>query len=193
MHDYGAISDVSQTLARVISDGLGLLQPPAMAEIHRLDETPASDPARITLFLYEVMEDPNARNQPPTVENGQTRRAPLALTLRYLLTPWGGDADTEQRILGRTLQILHDHAILAGPDLQGGLAGSETALRLTPNPLSLEDRTRIWQAVQKSYRLSTTLEVKVVRIRSDQTVDATPVRTRVQTTGESPRAGGVPR
>lgn len=180
MHDYGAIGDASHTLVDFLSDGLSALIPPATAELHRLDEMPSTDPARITAFLFEVIEDPHTRNRPVVREGHSVRRSPLGLTLRYLLTPWGGDAATEQRILGRVLQVLHDNAALSGAQLRGGLAKSDIALKLTPSPLSLEDRTRIWQSVQKPYRLSTTLEVKVVTIRSERTRAIEPVRTREQ-------------
>ena len=71
----------------------------------------------------------------------------MPLILRYLLTPWGGDRATEHLLLGRALQTLHDDAILSGPQLQGGLAGTSEALKLKLAPLTLEEQTRVWFAV----------------------------------------------
>lgn len=183
MHDYGAINDACRSLVSVLEHGLGELRPAATAEAHRLDDTPASDPARITVFLYEVNRDPHTRNAPTRREGSVVRKAPIGLVLRFLLTPWGGDLETEQHLLGRTLQIINDHAIIAGHWLKGGLADSDAALKLTDTPISLEDRTRIWQSVQQPYRLSITVEMKVVRLQAGSRPAPSPVRTRDQQSG----------
>ena len=91
-------------------------------------------------------------------------KPPMALRLHYLLTPWGGDSVTEQQILGRAMQALYDDAILAGTDLLGGLQGSADTLKITLIPLTLEDRARVWYAIQKPYRLSVNYEVRVVNL-----------------------------
>ena len=48
----------------------------------------------------------------------------MALLLRYMLTPWSGTRAADHQLLGRVIQILYDGAILHGPALQGGLAGT---------------------------------------------------------------------
>jgi hypothetical protein len=88
----------------------------------------------------------------------------MALRLRYLVTPWSGDLFTDHRMLGRVLQVLYDDAILNGPQLQGGLAGTSQALKVTLAQLTLEERSRIWHAVQQPYRLSLTYEIRVVNL-----------------------------
>ena len=64
------------------------------------------------IFLFEVAEDATQRNRPPSQGIGagdvSLARPPLALVLRYLLTPWSGDRLTDHRILGRTLQTLYE-------------------------------------------------------------------------------------
>ncbi len=88
----------------------------------------------------------------------------MALLLRYLMTPWSGDRLTDHTILGRTMQVLYDGAILSGSDLQGSLKNTDQALKVTLAPLNLEDRTRVWHSVQKPYRLSVSYEVRVVNL-----------------------------
>jgi hypothetical protein len=102
----------------------------------------------------------------------------MALLLRYLLTAWSGNRLTDHMILGRAMQVLYDGAILSGPDLQGSLAGTDGALKITLAPLSLEERTRVWHAVQKPYRLSVSYEVRVVNLDTEQQDLLTPVRRR---------------
>jgi hypothetical protein len=123
--------------------------------------------------LYEILEDAPSRNRPrPQQPNGTavvSTKPPMALRLHYLLTPWGGDPLTEQQILGRAMQALYDDAILAGTELLAGLQGSTDTLKITLIPLSLEDRSRVWYAIQKPYRLSVNYEVRVVNL--DATVE----------------------
>jgi len=154
--------------------------PTASAGFLDVESLPGSP--TLTIFLFEVGEDPSARNQarvrdtaPP---NMNVKKPPLALLLRYLMTPWGGDAVTEQKILGITLQTLYNKAILSGPDLQGVLNPTDAALKVTLAPLSLEERTRVWAAIQKRYRLSLSYEVRVVNLDADEGESFKPVTRR---------------
>jgi hypothetical protein len=169
MPDFGVIADVSETLEVVLTDALSTLAPgPPVAEVHDLATPAATNPPRVTLFLFEVGEDPTQRNRPAVRSvappNLTTEKPPMALRLRYLVTPWSGDLFTDHRMLGRVLQVLYDDAILNGPQLQGGLAGTSQALKVTLAQLTLEERSRIWHAVQQPYRLSLTYEIRVVNL-----------------------------
>lgn len=183
MPDSSVIADVSQTLQTVLTNAFSTLSPgPPVAEVHDLQGTISTTPARMTIFLFEAVEDPTLRNQrrpreivPPNIAQ---RRPQVPLILRYLLTPWSGDRATDHRLLGRALQTLHDDAILSGPQLLGGLAGTSEALKLKLAPLTLEEQTRVWHAVQRPYRLSLTYEVRVIRIDSDDVSVGPPVRSR---------------
>jgi hypothetical protein len=184
--DYSVIADVSQTLQSVLTAAYQPLQPgaPPVAEISDLQGNISTDPARVTLFLFEAIEDPSARNRPkirttapvavppPPVGQVFTKKPPMALLLRYMMTPWSGDRLTDHKLIGRTLQTLYDGAILSGPQLQGALVGTDQALKVTLSPLTLEERARVWYAIEKPYRLSITYEVRVVNLDA-QLVDTT--------------------
>jgi len=173
--DYGTIADVSDTLRQVLTDALKPLDPlnPPLAEVSDLQGVILTAPARITIFLFETVEDASARNRPhvlspsmpPTVPpTVSLKKPPMALLLRYMLTPWSGDRLTDHRLLGRAMQVLYDGAILSGTQLQGQLAGTNQALKVTLSPLTIEERARVWYAIQKPYRLSVTYEVRVVNL-----------------------------
>jgi hypothetical protein len=179
--DFGVIADVSATLELLLTKALQVFPDPAIAEIHDLQgniaSTVAPEKAKLTIFLYEVVEDTSARNRPrlrgSLPPNVLVKKPPVALLLRYLLTPWGGDRATEHKILGRAIQVLYDNAILSGTALVGnglrdGLEGSNQALKITQIPLSLEELTRVWYSVQKPYHLSVCYEVRVVNLDSEQ-------------------------
>lgn len=195
--DFSVIADVSATLQQVLTDAFANLQPapPPVAEVHDLSGQIAANPARLTLFLFEVVEDASQRNRPyrktVTAPDISVAKPPMALLLRYLMTPWSGDRLTDHRILGRTLQTLYDGAIISGPQLQGGLAGTDQALKLTLAPLDLDERSRIWYAVQRPYRLSLTYEVRMVNLDSMVGQTHTPVRTLRQDVARPRNTGAV--
>lgn len=168
----------------MLTDALQPLDPPnpPQAVLSDLQGDIQINPARITIFLFETVEDASARNRPAVVKNVppklQTQKPPMALLLRYMLTPWSGDRLTDHRLLGRAMQVLYDDAVLSGPQLQGPLAGTDQALKVSLSPLTIEERARVWYAIQKPYRLSVTYEVRVVNLDSISTELLTPTTER---------------
>jgi hypothetical protein len=183
MANSNAIGDVSATLQKVLHDALVALDPGFFVDVSDLQGTMSVSPAHLTIFLFEVVEDPSARNRPPvrqaTPPDVVLKKPPVALILRYMLTPWSGDRITDHKIVGKVIETLYDKAILSGPDLLGTLLDSNVALKITLSPITLEDRTRVWYSVQKPYRLSLTYEVRVVDI------DSTVVRKVAQVTSRT--------
>jgi hypothetical protein len=167
--DFGVVSDVSATLVAALDAELQNLVPPARAMLNDL-AGPVPAGLVLTVTLYEILEDGPSRNRPEIhTQNGSAvliRKPPMALRLRYLLTPFGGDPGTEQRMVGKAMQVLYDESILGGPQLKGGLAGDADTLKVTLAPLTLEERTRVWWAIQKPYRLSLNYEVRVVNLEA---------------------------
>ena len=189
MPDFSVLADVSETLETVLTDALSTLAPgPPVAEVNDLITLPPANPPRVTLFLFEVTEDPTQRNRPPVravaPPNLTSEKPPMALRLRYLITPWGGDVFTDQRMLGRVLEVLYDDAILNGPQLRGGLAGTSQALKVTLAQLTLEERTRIWHAIQHQFRLSVIYELRVVNLDSLEQRTQVPVQVRAVGAGQ---------
>jgi hypothetical protein len=182
--DYGTIAGVSATLSKVLTDALQPLDPPnpPQAVLSDLQGEIQINPARITIFLFETVEDASARNRPAIVKNAppklQIQKPPMALLLRYMLTPWSGDRLTDHRLLGRAMQVLYDDAVLSGTQLQGPLAGTDQALKISLSPLTIEERARVWYAIQKPYRLSVTYEVRVVNLDAISTELLTPTTER---------------
>jgi hypothetical protein len=170
MPGFSVIADASLTLQSVLTKALEVLAPldPPVAEISDLSGNISITPARLTIFLFETVEDSSVRNRPrvlsTTPPDLTRKKPPMGLLLRYMMTPWSGDRVTDHKILGRALQVLYDGAILSGPELQGGLAGTNQALKVTLAPITLEERTRVWYAIEKPYRLSVTYEIRVVNL-----------------------------
>lgn len=138
---------------------------------------------QLNLFLYQIL--PNAAwrnlNIPSQVMTGETGNPPLALTLHYLITAFGKDNDTTlpygHHLLCKAMSILYDHALL-GPDeiraaTSASFPGSDLdkqveRVRITLQPLSLEEISKLWTGLVTQYRLSVGYEVSVALIDSTQ-------------------------
>jgi hypothetical protein len=126
----------------------------------------------VSLWLYRVVRDENRLNDPPTLRSAPDGTvvvipAPLPLQLHYLVTPLTNDSpDTEQKILGRVLQLFHSQPVVTGDALQEDLAGTEAELHVRLESLSLDELTRVWDALEGSYRLSVSYQVTIANIES---------------------------
>jgi Pvc16 N-terminal domain len=123
----------------------------------------------VSIWLYRVIRDEQRLNDPPVrLSPTELQPPPLPLKLHYLITPVTserfGDPETEQIILGKVLQVFYSHPILRGIDLQAEFSGTEVELRMRLEPMSLEEITRVWEALEGSYQLSVSYEVSVVNI-----------------------------
>jgi hypothetical protein len=64
MANSDVISAVSETLEKRLTAGLSTLgPPPPTARLHDLVTPVTSDPPTVTLFLYQIVEDPSVRNR----------------------------------------------------------------------------------------------------------------------------------
>jgi hypothetical protein len=91
----------------------------------------------------------------------------LPLDLCYLLTPLKQNEEENQITLGRALQVIYDNSILT---LNAG--NNVEQLHLSICQRSIEELAKVWEALQKPYRLSICFEVRVVRIDSERTLNA---------------------
>jgi hypothetical protein len=136
-------------------------------------ETARDSANRLSLWLYHLTENEFLKNQPPQRTNGRTQReTPLALNLFYLLTPFAGSGQSDHLLLGLTMQTLFDNAILY---LERPAEGELLELRVVLCRLSLEELTRIWEALREPYRLSICYEISVTQVDSRRRTSASRV------------------
>jgi hypothetical protein len=126
----------------------------------------------LSVWLYRLVRDESRLNDPPRVRplpNGSIEiiPPPLPLRLHYLITPvTDASPDTEQRILGRVLQLLHSMPTLSGAVLRGELAGTDVDVHVRLEALSLDEIARVWEALEGSYQLCISYEVSLANIES---------------------------
>jgi hypothetical protein len=126
----------------------------------------------LSVWLYRVVRDEYRLNSPATLRPMGAGRVdlvppPLPLRLHYLMTPLAPKApDTEQKILGRVLQLLHSQPLISGALLAGDLTGSDVEIHVRLEALTLDEISRIWEALEGSYQLSVSYEVTLANIES---------------------------
>lgn len=197
MSDYTVIADVGESILEVLWQEVQL-DPTVSALIDNRNRISLESPfdlrnnnaVRVSLYLYRIVEDAYTKNQFPVQGLGlNVRKAPLTLDLYYLLTPLVGAPREQQIVLGKFMQVIYDRAILAGTDLVNDLAGSDTQIRIALNPVTLEETTRVWQALEMSYRLSVCYVVRVALVDSRRERFLQPVIEKSGRYGEVPAHG----
>ncbi|HEX6372420.1 MAG TPA: DUF4255 domain-containing protein [Longimicrobium sp.] len=157
---------------------------------------------QLNLFLYQTTYNAAFRNgdMPSRTKAGEVGQPPLALNLHYVLTAFGrGEADNDalsHRVLGGALSLLHDHPLLGPDELKdaledGGVHLQPERVRITHQPMPLEEMSKLWTSFQTSYRLSAAIQASVLLIDSARPTRAAPpvVRRGADDGGASAAAG----
>lgn len=193
VHDE-TICDVSATLLQLLKGSLGATNVAL--------SSPKNASTLLSLFLYKVMENPYLKNDErrvlPPGSDGKLveQEPPLMVDLYYLLTAHHStDLIEAHRALGRAMRVFYDNAILRGSALQAtpnrGLT-ADTTLRITLNPISMEDMTRIWSVFPDTqYEISVTYLVTPVPIESARTLGTAPVVDQIHHQGHLAAPGGA--
>lgn len=176
-----AIAAVTATLRNLIKAGIDNDVPGALVTTQPLDEvkTPGD---LINVFLYQTTIDAawSNRDVGRQTKPGETGQPALALNLFYLLTAYGKNNAapdlpdlTSHRLLGRAMRVLHDHPVLSFAEIESALSGNDLheqieRVRITHQPMTLDEMSKLWTAFQAKYRISTAYEVSVVLIDSQR-------------------------
>lgn len=122
---------------------------------------------RITLYLYRITVNEHTRQsrRPGALTD---RTTALSVDLHYLLSAWAANPLDEQVPLAWAMRQLHQVPVfdLANLSPDAGWGGDE-AVQILPVDLSTEDLMRVWDALEPSYRLSTSYVARVVRLDPD--------------------------
>ena len=173
-------------------------------------ETSPAEVTQLSLFLYHVTFNSGWREVGLPSRNGAgagVDRPPLALDLHYLLTAYGAGGLVPQVLLGLGMQALHETPVLYRSQITSvftppppptpppglnqvdqflataQLADQVEMIKVTPEPLSTEDLSKLWTALGGKFRPSAGYEATVVLIESKSTIQpALPVLSRTVTT-----------
>jgi hypothetical protein len=142
-----------------------------------LDEAYEFDAAKnqVNLFLYHIEHSAAWRNMDPPgrIKQGESGHPLLALNLYYVITAYGenGSELIGHLLLGKAMSLLHDHAVFGRGEIKAafeisGLHDQIERVRITPQPISLDEVSKLWTGFQTQYRLSAAYQVAVVLIES---------------------------
>ena len=129
-----------------------------------------SDKYLVSLFLYQVNENPDLRNTPPTYhrQDNTMQRPPMYLDLHYLISVNDKDPLNAFRIWQQILLVFHQSA---------RFEYHNEPLSIVADNLSLEALQRLWQMMTtQSYKLSMSFLVTPLKIDSTETTPVYPVR-----------------
>ncbi|KFN42200.1 hypothetical protein N789_14530 [Arenimonas oryziterrae DSM 21050 = YC6267] len=161
MATHEAIGAVSEAIRAQLQLRAGVL-----VTVSRPDVAADADGApNLNLFLYQLDFDPFLKNH--ALQDGEP--APLWLVLRYLLTAFDIDRDSDSiaahRLLARGLAGLQEMTIV-WPTVPALLDNPEP-LKLTFDSADAELLSRVMQGSEEKYRLSAAFQVRPVLIAPD--------------------------
>lgn len=143
---------------------------------------------QLNVFLHRVTPNAALRNTDLPTRNGESNlvcRPRLALDLHYMLTAVSGEELHAEILLGYAMQLFHEMAVLPREVIRSALTGTVTGnilpddfgvvraseladqielLRITPRTLSMDDMSKMWTALQASYRTTVAYDVSLVLI-----------------------------
>ena len=178
MADYPIISDVSSYILKVLRSKMCPEPIPSPNNIEI--SSPASQDVDyiLGLYLYDIRED-NDVVRPPLVRRGRVQLAPppKPYSLYYMVfINSGGQAGLRdqdfQKIIGKCAQIVSDNNSILPNQLQSWLDTQEPPIVLSQSKMSLEEKVRVWSAINKPYQISLFYKAAPVFVSSEVYVNA---------------------
>ncbi|MDQ2085362.1 DUF4255 domain-containing protein [Herbivorax sp. ANBcel31] len=126
----------------------------------------------LSLHLYDIQENGSFRNvNMINLDNERQQYPSISLTLYYMISVNIGrdiksKAVDEQRILGRTMQILHDSPVIENSKLGNSFDEGEEPLKVVLNNLTFDEKIKLWSASNSPIKLALYYTVSPVLIES---------------------------
>lgn len=177
MADYSIIADVSAYIVRKLREKMCPEPIPSANNIEISSPSSQDVDYIVGLYLYDIKEDV-AVTQPEYVRHGrvQLQKAPRPYALYYMVFINGGgqmglkDPDV-QKIIGKVAQIVNDNSAVLPSELQSWLTAEEPPIILSQAKISLEEKVRVWQAINKPYQVSLFYKASPVFLSSADIID----------------------
>ena len=177
MADYPIIADVSAYIVRTLRQKMCPEPIPSPNNIEI--SSPASQDVDyiLGLYLYDVKEE-NDVTRPPNMQRGRVQLTlpPRPYSLYYMVfingsSQMGLKAPDIQKIIGRVAQIINDNNSVLPSQLQTWLETQEPPIVLSQAKISLEEKVRVWSAINKPYQISLFYKAAPVFLSSEVVID----------------------
>ncbi len=179
MADYPIISDVSAYIVRTLREKMCPEPIPSPNNIEISSPLSQDVDYIVGLYLYDIVEDVQVTT-PRLVERGRAElsKPPRPYALYYMVfingsSQMGLKAPDIQKIIGRVAQIVNDNNSVLPNELQSWLTTQEPPITLSQAKISLEEKVRVWQAINKPYQISLFYKAAPVYLSSGEVI-ATP-------------------
>lgn len=173
MADYTIIADVSSFICNMLREKMCPEPVPSPNNIEI--SSPASQDVDyiIGLYLYDVKEETIVARQPRVLAGGSGfTRPPVPYSLSYMVfingsSQMGLKAPDIQKIIGRVAQIVSDNSAVYPQKLQPWLDTEEPPVVLSQAKMALDEKVRVWQAINKPYQISLFYKAAPVYVSSE--------------------------
>ncbi|MBO6137301.1 MAG: DUF4255 domain-containing protein [Lachnospiraceae bacterium] len=177
MADYPIISDVSAYIVRTLREKMCPEPIPSPNNIEVSSPLSQDVDYIVGLYLYDIVEDVQL-SSPRLMERGRAElsKPPRPYALYYMVFINGGSqmglkAPDIQKIIGRVAQIVNDNNSVRPDELQSWLTTQEPPITLSQAKISLEEKVRVWQAINKPYQISLFYKAAPVFLSSGEIID----------------------
>ena len=160
MADYPIIADVSAHIVRTLRKKMCPEPIPSPNNIEISSPADQDVDYILGLYLYDIREESDV-TQPPFIQKGrvQLQKPPRPYGLYYMVfingsSQMGLKAPDIQKIIGRVAQIVNDNSSVLPNQLQSWITTQEPPIVLSQAKISLEEKVRVWQAINKPYQIS---------------------------------------
>ena len=177
MADYTIISDVSAYIVRTLREKMCPEPIPSPNNIEISSPADQDVDYIVGLYLYDIREESDV-TQRPLMQRGQVQlqRPPRPYGLYYMVfingsSQMGLKAPDIQKIIGRAAQIVNDNNSVLPNQLQNWLDTQEPPIVLSQAKISLEEKVRVWQAINKPYQISLFYKAAPVFLSSEVVIN----------------------
>jgi len=177
MADYPIISDVSAYIVRTLREKMCPEPIPSPNNIEISSPLSQDVDYIVGLYLYDIVEDVQVTT-PRLQQRGRAElsKPPRPYALYYMVfingsSQMGLKAPDIQKIIGRVAQIVNDNNSVRPDELQSWLTTQEPPITLSQAKISLEEKVRVWQAINKPYQISLFYKAAPVYLSSGEIIE----------------------
>ena len=173
MADYTIIADVSSFICNMLREKMCPEPVPSPNNIEISSPVSQDVDYIIGLYLYDVKEETIVARQPRILAGGGGfTKPPVPYSLSYMVfingsSQMGLKAPDIQKIIGRVAQIVSDNSAVYPQKLQPWLDTEEPPVVLSQAKMALDEKVRVWQAINKPYQISLFYKAAPVYVSSE--------------------------
>lgn len=160
MADYNIIADVSMHIVNMLRSRMCPEPIPSPGNIEVTSPAAQNSDYILGAYLYDIRQEGGVSRPPFVKTTGlKLQKPPKPYALYYMIYTNGsaqmGMKELDiHKVLGKTAQIMEDNGMILPKILQPWLEIEEPPIALSQAPITLEEKVRVWQAVNKPYQVS---------------------------------------